>query len=1044
MLLMSLMLAAVGKIPAQTANVIPTNSDPPFVMENGTLHGSRATFSSDHHIDWMTNGDYAIYQLENTVDAQYYTVSFTAGTTQPSVTLNFSIRDAGGTSVCNQDVAIENNGDWSSTARTYDFRTQEMPVGPYTMTITFKSVGGNGTTANVNNISFIAKQKSDVELPQYHLTTTCSPADAGEISVRPNAYTFDEGDEVTLTVDENFGYHFTGWQDSGGTIVSTRNPYSFKIMADTKLTAVFDKKNTYALNLQLTDGAPDHMISITPAGTLISGRRMYEEGTEVRLTAHSNKVLTFIGWEDQTTDATRTIRMDGDRQLTASYAATDYIVGWDFYNDQPAQERAADFKSDTENAGLLSLHNAQGTTNSWLSRGNSNGQENGRYAARIWKLRTEDLYFEISFSTRGYRNIRISSSLGCHYNTYRTNNLQYSIDGKNYTTVTTFTITGTGWFDKNDVQLPEDADEQQRVWVRWMPDRSSPLVGNATDYDGLAISDIFVTADAGSVADEEATLVASNPAQGATGVSATGAIVLTFDKKITAGTGFATLGDEQLTPIISGKSAVFQYSGLSYATGYTFHMPEGVLQSRSGQPVASADISFTTMERRQPEAHLYDAIVAQDGSGDYLSVQAAVNAAPSNRVKPWLIFIKNGQYKEHVDIPQHKPYLHLIGQDRDKTIILNDALSGGDNSVGTDAGATVTVKASNTFIENLTMENEHGHTKRNGPQALALNTQGDRIAMNHVRLLSYQDTWITTGTSNYRHYIRHSLIEGAVDFIYNSGNVFLDGDTLEINRPSGGFIVAPSHGSDVKWGYVFRDNVIRPVQGMTVSSIWLGRPWHNSPKTVYINTQLFVGVPAAGWYETMGGLPVLWADYNTTDANGNPVDLSQRRDTYYYMDGDKRVTGKAKNYLTDEEAAQYTVKNVMSGNDNWQPTLLCEPCQRPVVSVEGRQLMWQSVPYAISYVVTRDGQVDGFTTDCSFDTTMPGKYQVQAVNEYGGLSQKSTPVNPTAIGDLTAKPAVSMATVRIFRLSGMAANGMHKGLNIVRLADGSVRKIALQ
>ena len=1212
---------------AQKANAIPTSANHPFTMENGTLNGSRASFKDDHHIDWMNNGDYATYQLDNTVDAQYYTVTFTAGTTQPSVTLNFSIKDASGASVCNQDVSIENNGDWDSRARSYNFRTQEMLKGSYTMVITFKSVGGNGTTANVNDISFEAKEKfvsetvdnesltisfpmdrgtegqtatfgpkaeatgwfktnyvshgdgltivgsaqsqtqfqpsisnegsanegnavdfivipkkglkftptaisfqttrfgtdggkvdvswlnadgtvtsldkgivparnnatpnvteyskqlSDMaaadglcglrlniyslgnkkqvgfgsvviegmlsgtteDVRQCKLVVNATPATAGKVTVTPNADTFDEGDEVTVSTTENFGYHFAGWQDGNGNVVSTANPYTFTMEDNVELTATFSQKQTFELKLTLTDGAQPNLVGIEPAGTFVGSRRMYEEGTEVKLTAQNNKILTFIGWENQSTDAERIVKMDGDQELTANFSATDYIVGWDFYNDQPGQERVADYKSDTENAGLLSLHNASGSTIGWLTRGIGNGQENGRYAARIWKNRSEGYYFEISFSSLGYTGLKVSSALGVGYNTYTVNNVEYSTDGKDYTQIGTFNLTASGWFDK-EFSLPAAADNQPLVYIRWMPDRTSKLVGNETDYDGLAITDIFVTADASAQADEQAVLVSSNPAEGNTGVSSNGSIILTFDKKIVAGTGVATLGGEQLTPIISGKTAVFQYTGLEYATDYTFHMPEGVLMSRSGKPVAAATINFTTMERRQPDARLFDVIVAKDGSGDFTTVQKAVDAAPANRARPYLIFIKNGQYKEHINIPQNKPYLHFIGQDRDKTVILNDALSGGDNSVGTDAGATVTVKANNTFFENLTMENEYGHTKRNGPQALALNTQGDRIALNHVRLLSYQDTWITTSTSNYRHYIRHSIIEGAVDFIYNSGNVYMDGDTLEINRSSGGYIVAPSHGADVKWGYVFMNNVIRPVQGMTVSDIWLGRPWHNSPKTVFINTQLFVGVPATGWYETMGGLPVLWADYNTIDSKGNPVDLSRRRDTYYYMDGSKKVTGKAKNYLTDEEAAQYTVKNVMGGTDNWQPTLLCEACDAPVVSQNGSQLTWQPVPYAICYVVTNPaGEVAGFTTDCSFEATESTGWRVQAVNEYGGLSTKAAPGDATAILDstqgLSDGSASTVQRPSFYTLGGTRTATLHKGLNIVRQSDGTVKKV---
>ncbi len=902
----------------------------------------------------------------------------------------------------------------------------------------------SGTTIDVKQCLLVAKLENDA---------------AGRLTIVPNADVFSQGDEVTLTIQENFGWHFVSWVDTEtGEVVSTDNPYTFNIADNTRLTATFTQKATYALNLALTDGARENLVDIQPEGTWIDGKRMYEEGADVKLTAQNNKILTFIGWEDQTTDAERTVRMDSDKNLTAHFSATDYIVGWDFYQDSPNQERAADYMSDSENAGLLSLHNAEGTTSTWLTRGINNGAENGRWAARIWRLRTMKLYFEASFSTRGYKNVKVTSSLGCSYNTYSVNNLQYSIDGVNYTTVATFHITGSGWFDMPDVALPADADEQERVWVRWMPDFDSELVGAATDYDGLAISDIFITADAGTLADEVATLVSSNPAQGAEGISANGSIILTFDKKIKAGEGAATLAlggsaVEELQPIISGKSAVFKYSGLKYGTAYTFHLPEGVLLSRSGNKVAAATISFTTMERQQPQPRLYDAIVsANGGTGTteatgangtteipvYSSVQAAIDAAPAGRATPWLIFIMNGEYKEHVDIPKNKPFIHLIGQSRDGVIIKDDRLSGGDNAVHVSVGATVVVNANNTFIENLTMENSWGHEKQAGPQALALNTGGDRICMNHVRLLSYQDTWITTSTSNNRHYIRHSLIEGAVDFIYNSGNVYLDGDTLEINRPSGGFIVAPSHGADVKWGYVFMNNVIRPYPGMNVTDVWLGRPWHNSPKTVYINTQTFVNIPAAGWYETMGGLPVLWADYNTIDAQGNPVDLSQRRHTYYKTENGQRVYGEAKNYLTDEEAAQYTVKNVMGGTDNWQPDLMCEACETPRVTAAAGKIQWQPVPYAICYVVSKDRQVVGFTTRCEYAVEgNAADYCVQAVSEYGGLSLQGT----TATGDRVSLPSMNNDSQQLFTLDGIRHQQSSRGVTIIRHHDGAVRKV---
>ena len=88
------------------------------------------------------------------------------------------------------------------------------------------------------------------------------------------------------------------------------------------------------------------------------------------------------------------------------------------------------------------------------------------------------------------------------------------------------------------------------------------------------------------------------------------------------------------------------------------------------------------MQRPEPEKRVFDAVVAQDGTGDYLTVQAAINAAPQNRIAPWIIFVKNGEYEELVKIPSNKPFIHLIGQDKEKTLIKFWINNGGTNDVG--------------------------------------------------------------------------------------------------------------------------------------------------------------------------------------------------------------------------------------------------------------------------------------------------------------------------------------------------------------------------
>ncbi|MCM1519190.1 MAG: pectinesterase family protein [Lachnoclostridium sp.] len=896
---------------------------------------------------------------------------------------------------------------------------------------------GNSKQVGVGDVVVTGDVKGTVEtVAMYSLSLDSNMEDAGELKCLPAGETFEEGTLITVSATENFGYHFQSWNDANGVVVSTENPYSFEIKANTSLTAVYTRNNVYALNLTLEGGANVNLVQYTPEGNVIDGVHYYEEGTEVRLTTLNNRILTFTSWEDNSTAPEREVVMDGVKNISATFAACDYIVGWDFYYDSPNSQRAADYKDESDNAGLLSLRNADGNTSTWLTRGINNGAENGKWGARIWRNRADGYYFEVSFSTVGYSNIVVSAALGVNYNTYSVNNMQYSVDGENFTTAGTYNLQ-SGW-TSNEFALPAEAANQSRVWVRFMPDRSSALVGNATDNDGLAIAELFILADKDAADDNTAPqLVNIIPADGSDGVSATGSIILTFDEKVKLGSGDATLNGNVIAPRVSGKSVVYNYSGLEYATEYTFTVPAGAITDRSGNQFAGVTSKFTTMERVQPSPRLYDVIVAADGSGDFTSLQDAIDAAPDGRIKPYLIFVKNGEYVGHVDIPASKPMMHIIGQDRDKTIITHDRLCGGDNAYHVSVGATVVVNSADCFFENITLENSYGHRKAVGPQALALNTIGDRSIFNNVAMLSYQDTWITTSTSNYRTYVRNSFIEGAVDFIYNSGNIYVDNTILYIIRESGGYIVAPSHGADVEWGYVFNNCTITAPGVPSKTTVWLGRPWHNYPKTVFLNTRAEVTIPATGWYETMGGLPAIWADWNTTDGDGNLLDLSQRRDTYYYTDSDgKKVYGTAKNHLTDEEAAEYTVKNVLSGSDNWEPVIKTEECETPVVSYSAGLLTWEPVKYAICYLVTKGDEVVGFTTDCQMNVNYDNANDlyVQAVNEFGGLSTKGSVNNS---GLVAPEISSDYSIIDIYDLRGVKLQAPCQGVNIIRMVNAS-------
>ena len=238
-------------------------------------------------------------------------------------------------------------------------------------------------------------------VPSYTLSVQLGMEGGGSVSWNPAGGEFDEGTQLTVKATENFGFHFVEWADGEGNRISTDNPYTFEIHANTVLVAQYTKNPVYALNLKLEGGANPNLVQIMPTGNVVDGVHYFEEGTDVKISAQNNRILTFTNWEDNTTLPERDVKMDGDKNLTATFVAADYIVGWDFYQDTPKSDRSADYASDSENAGMLSLRNAAGETTGWLANGVAAGKANGRYGIRVWRPIADNWYFELSFSSKG-------------------------------------------------------------------------------------------------------------------------------------------------------------------------------------------------------------------------------------------------------------------------------------------------------------------------------------------------------------------------------------------------------------------------------------------------------------------------------------------------------------------------------------------------------------------------------------------------------------------------------------------------------------------
>ena len=252
------------------------------------------------------------------------------------------------------------------------------------------------------------------QVEQYTLSAAVSTVGAGTVKVSPAGTVFDAETSITVTATKNFGYKFVNWTDANNQVVSTDEAYTFSISANTALKANFEKINTYALNYKVEGGAKDYMISASPVPTVVEGKNMYEEGTEVTLTASSNDILTFTNWNDGETGAERKIKMNVDQSYTAAYSAKDFIAGWDFYKSA-REGRTADFAAEDNDVDQLILRDADGNTYTWLDKSNSAGGYEGKNAAVNWtSKKTKPLgetYWQTKVNATAFTDIKVKSSM---------------------------------------------------------------------------------------------------------------------------------------------------------------------------------------------------------------------------------------------------------------------------------------------------------------------------------------------------------------------------------------------------------------------------------------------------------------------------------------------------------------------------------------------------------------------------------------------------------------------------------------------------------
>ena len=324
----------------------------------------------------------------------------------------------------------------------------------------------------------------------------------------------------------------------------------------------------------------------------------------------------------------------------------------------------------------------------------------------------------------------------------------------------------------------------------------------------------------------------------------------------------------------------------------------------------------------------FKAIVALDGSGTHKTVQAAIDAAPTNSTTPYRIYIKNGKYLEKVNIASNKTFIHLIGESAAKTIISWNDYSGkivAGVTIGTSTSVTLAVKANDCFLSNLTVENSTG----DAPQAVAISFEADRDVAKGCIFLGGQDTFLANGDGK-RQYLKNCYIDGVVDFIFGSSTAVFDSCIVyakdRVDKLAGSYITAANTPNNQAYGYVFRNCILPSNTGVT--SYVLGRPWQNDASTADIakkyNKVAFINstfgdklVKPEGWSTWDAGTNtalITYAEYKNKKFNGTLAPTSSR------------VAWSKQ--LTDAEVIAYNTNATVLGT--WDPcTTTSDFCKTP-------------------------------------------------------------------------------------------------------------------
>ena len=286
-------------------------------------------------------------------------------------------------------------------------------------------------------------------------------------------------------------------------------------------------------------------------------------------------------------------------------------------------------------------------------------------------------------------------------------------------------------------------------------------------------------------------------------------------------------------------------------------------------------------------------VVARDGTGEFRTIDEAIEVCRAFMEYQKVIYVKKGVYKEKLIVPSWLTNITICGEDRDQTIITYDdhanlRLEGTERKMGTFRTYTLKIEGTNITIKNITLENNAAKLG----QAVCLHTEGDNLTFENCRILGNQDT-IYTGTPGTHCYFHNCYIEGTTDFIFGPSAAWFE--NCEIHSKANSYVTAASTPKDQAYGYVFNHCKLTAAEG--VDKVYLGRPWRPYAHTLFMNCEMDSHICPLGWHNwgnKDNEKTTRYEEYNNTGAGAS----TKQRASWSHQ-------------LTKKEASQITMAKVL-------------------------------------------------------------------------------------------------------------------------------------